>query len=54
MMDEIPVIRDDEEKRRRENIKRGGCLLIVLAIAVPVIILAVPIVARLYQWGFGG
>lgn len=54
MMDEIKVDRDGEDPERRRNIRRGYATILALVIVVVVVIVAIPLVAGLYRWAFGG
>ena len=52
MMDDIPV--DNADKENRRNIKVGCAVVAVAVLAIPTIIIAIPVIAGLYRWGFGG
>lgn len=53
-MDDIKVERDGEDPQSARN-RRLGCLaVVVFAVSIPVIIVAIPLVAGLYRWAFGG
>lgn len=53
-MDEIKVERDGEDPERRKNIRRGAATLLALMIVTVTVIVAIPLVAGLYRWAFGG
>lgn len=50
-MDDIPV---DSDKEKRQNFKIGCAVVAFAVLAIPTIIIAIPLIAGLYRWGFGG
>lgn len=49
ILDEVKVERDDNRRNMRV-----GCAVVGLGIlAIPVVIIAIPLVAALYRWAFG-
>jgi hypothetical protein len=54
VVDDIRVERDGQTPEDRKNFKIGCLAVIVLGVAVPLIIVAIPLVAGLYRWAFGG
>lgn len=53
-MDDIRISREGKDPDRERNVK-AGCLVVALGVlAIPAIIVAIPLIAGLYRWGFGG
>lgn len=52
-MDEIPIVKDDGDGKKN-NAAVGLCAVIVIAALIPVTVIAIPLIAALYKWAFGG
>lgn len=50
--EQLKVITDQYNKRT--NTKMGGIVLVVIVGLIIATIVSIPLIARLYSWGFGG
>lgn len=53
-MDEVKIESDRPDPERARNMKVGAYVIIGGISFIALVIIAIPFVAMLYRWGFGG
>lgn len=53
-MDDINVERNGRSPEEARNFKIGCLAVVIFAVSLPLVIVAIPLVAGLYRWAFGG